>query len=201
MLQDSLKDLIIGERAIDRMATTTTYSELYEAWEDYLIRIERAWERAHRAVKKKNGFQQWFKPYAKLRDDDPLLNYLRHARSAETHAISKTLDKPIQLLVRDKLGRPFGVNNVQYKLNDGVLDIHIDTPESDLLLDYGVSVIPTDPHLVRFKNRGVWYELPSTHLGNPIRIFHPVVIARMGLAFYRGFIEEAMNYFRENTKK
>lgn len=196
MMEDCLRDLDIAERAIERMARAKKFPELYEAWEDFLFRIERAWQRAETNLKQKKGFQQWFKPYADLRRKDPLLRFLKQARNAETHAVSKTLDKPIQFFFRDKLGRPFGVRSIQQELKDGVLTINVDTPDRDLLLSYEVSVIPTSPHLVRFKNRGAWYEPPKRHLGNRVQQdLHPVDAAKTGLAFYRGFVREAIARF------
>ncbi len=192
-LNASLQDLQVAERAIERMAEATRFRDLYEAWEDYLFRIERAWERTERALRREKGFQQWFKPYTDLKKRDPLLRFLAHARDAETHAVSNTLDKPVELSVKEKFGRPFSVRNISSEFKDGVLDINIDSP--DVLMQYDVSVLPTDPILIRFKNRGVWYNPPRSYLGNGLQDLHPVVAAKLGLDFYKSFLKEAISKF------
>lgn len=120
-----------------------------------------------RAIRcEKGSQQQWFKPYAQLRKRDPLLVFLAHARNAETHAVCPTIDKPIRVMVRDKAGVPFSIKSITSTLDDGVLTIDIDTASHDSLLDYEAHVLPTAPMLVRFRDRGVWYEVPNSHRGN-----------------------------------
>ena len=193
LLTGCVQDLDIAERAIQRMAEARLFPDLYEAWQDFLYRTERSWEQAERVLRTKKGFQQWFKPYADLRKKDALLRFLRQARHAETHAVSSTVEKPIMLLFRDKLGRPFSVSQITTTFKDGTLTINVDTP--DVFLTYDASVLPTDPKLVRFKNRGKWYNPPKSHLGNGLQELHPVIAAKLGLQFYRGFIQEAINKF------
>jgi hypothetical protein len=153
--------------------------------------MERAWEHAERAIKSEKGFQQWFKPYAQLRKRDPLLLFLSHARNAETHAVCPTIDKPIKVMVRDKGGIPFSIESIKSTLEDGVLTIDIDTAAHDSLLDYEAHILPGAPTLVRFRDRGVWYEIPASHMKKPIHGLHPVDAAGLALEFYKGFIKEA----------
>jgi hypothetical protein len=121
----ALGDLEIAERAIGRMSLATQFSAFHEAWQDFLFRMERAWEHAERAIKVEKGFQQWFKPYAQLRKRDPLLLFLAHSRNAETHAVGPTIDRPIRLMVRDKAGAPFRIESITSTLEDGVLTTNV----------------------------------------------------------------------------
>ena len=57
------KDLGIAQKAIDKMKETTSFLEFQENWENFLFRIERAWESTERRLKHKKGIQQWHKPY------------------------------------------------------------------------------------------------------------------------------------------
>jgi len=192
-LEPALHDLEIAERAIDRMATADQFDVFYEAWQDFLYRIERAWGYSERRLSRMTEFDKWFAPYATLRRKDPLLRFLKQARNAETHAVSPTLDKPISLSFRDKLGRPFRVHDIRAEFKDGVLTINIDTP--DRLLAFDASVIPADPRLIRFKNWGEWYNPPKSRLGNRTEDLHPVIAAKLGLQFYRAFVKEGISKF------
>lgn len=185
----SHKDLEVAEKAINIMASTMSFSDFEEAWQIFLYRIQRAWERCERKISKENGFQQWFIPYKKLRKNDSLLVFLKQARDAETHAVSGTIVKPLELLLQDKFNRPFHIDKIDFTFKDGVLEIDIKTP--DHFLEYDLDVKPSDPKLVKFKNRGIEYNPPQKHLGNPIENLHPVVAAKLGLSFYRSFICEA----------
>lgn len=185
------RDLGIAEHAIATMSAARQFPEFHEAWQDFLFRIERAWEQVEREIRSEKGFQQWFKPYAKLKKEDPLLLFLAHARNVETHAVSATVDKPMRLLMRDKLGTPFSIKSIRSTLEDGTLTIDIDTAAHDLLLDYEVRLLPAGPVLTSFKDRGVLYEIPTSHLKRPLNGVNPIEAARLGLGFYRGFIAEA----------
>jgi hypothetical protein len=182
------------------MADATTLTEFQHAWQDFLLRIERAWEMAERQLRGQAGFQQWSKPYSERRKKDPLLQFLHQARHAETHGISDTVGKPLELLLRDKYGRKFDFRGARGEFKDGVLTIDLQTQHPAKDLD--ISVVPTNPILVRFKNRGKWYNPPTSHLGNRLTDVHPVEAARLGLAFYRTFIGNALGWFtREKASR
>lgn len=183
------KDLDIANKAIDCMKSTTDFSEFQESWENFLFRIERAWEFTERTLKSKKGFQQWHKPYTDLRKKDPLLVFLRQARNAEMHSVSPTVTKPLKMSVVDKSGRGFQLNSISSRLENGTLTIDMDSP--DILLDLDTRIVPTDPEVVRFKNRGKWYNPPWQHLRKRIRDLHPVALAELGLVFYRAYVNEA----------
>jgi hypothetical protein len=183
------KDLHIANREIDCMKSTTDFSEFQESWENFLFRIERAWEFTERTLKWKKGFQQWHKPYTDLRKKDPLLVFLRQARNAEMHSVSPTVTKPLKMAVVDKSGRGFQLNSISSRLENGTLTIDLDSP--DILLDLDTRIVPTDPEVVRFKNRGKWYNPPWQHLRERIRDLHPVALAELGLVFYRAYVNEA----------
>lgn len=183
------KDLDIANKAIDCMKYTTDFSEFQESWENFLFRIERAWEFTERTLKSKQGFQQWHKPYTDLRKKDSLLVFLRQARNAEMHSVSPTVTKPLKMAVVDKSGRGFQLNSISSRLENGTLTIDLDSP--DILLDLDTRILPTDPEVVRFKNRGKWYNPPWEHLRERIRDLHPVALAELGLVFYRAYVNEA----------
>lgn len=191
-LERCVSDLDIADSAVQRMADTKSLTEFQQAWQDFLFRIERAWETAERSLRNQAGFQQWFKPYSELRKKDSLLRFLHQARHAETHGISDTVGKPLKLQLQDKYGRRFDFRGARADLKDGLLTI--DVKSLHPAQDFNVSVVPTAPELVRFRNRGKWYNPPTSHLKNRLTTLHPVDAAKLGLAFYRAFISEAQSW-------
>jgi hypothetical protein len=190
------RDLEIAAECLDRMKKLENFQEFYRHWQDFLFRIEKAWESAQRDLQRMPGFQQWFGFYAEQERKDPLLIYLAHARDAETHSIWQTVDRPFRVLIREKYGYPFRLKSIKSTLGeDGVLSIDLQTSAEDSLLSYEASIVPTSPALQKFKNRGNWYNLPRTHLERSLPSTHPVDVAALGLAFYRAFIAEASYKF------
>ena len=189
-LINSQQDLDIAKNQIEVMATTKNFKVFYEAWENYLIRIERSWERAERILRDRKGIQQWIKPYKVLRKKDPLLKYLKQARNAETHAVTNTMGLDTKIAVKDKLGRPFTVRNIKTSIENKTLNIDIDTGYDALFL-YEANVIPSVPKFTKIVNRGKRYNPPVTHLGNDVGNIHPVDAAKNGLMFYQAFLAEA----------
>ncbi|QAB15671.1 hypothetical protein [Hydrogenovibrio thermophilus] len=183
------KDLDIARKAIDNMKSTQDFSEFQESWENFLFRIERAWEFTERTLKSRKGFQQWHKPYTDLRKKDSLLVFLKQARNAEMHSVSPTVTNPLKMTIVESNGRKFQINSISSKLEDGTLTIDLDSP--DILLDLDTRIIPTAPEVMRFKNRGKWFNPPWQHLKKRIRDLHPVALAELGLTFYNTYVHEA----------
>lgn len=189
ILSKAKRDLMIAKKAIKRMNEAKQLSELVEEWENFLYRIERAWEFTARVLKDKKTIQQWHKPYTTLRKKDDLLIYLKQARNSEMHCISETTTKPIKFLIQDQSGHGLQIDSIDTKFEDGKLTIDLKSP--DLFPKASAKLIPTVPQVMRFKNRGVWYEPPSHHLKKKIKDLHPASLAKLGLTFYKTYIEDA----------
>lgn len=176
------------EKLINEMAAASHLDEYTSAWEDFLYRLERAWERTERAYKDEKWFERLFAPYRWLRKGDPVLKYLKNARNAETHTLQGTLVSSLNIAIRDKCGRGFSIDRIQTSFVDGCLTINVDTP--DILLDFDADVGRGTPSLKEFRNRKDWYKPPKTHLGNRLSSNNPVVVAKLGLDMYRSLVKE-----------
>jgi hypothetical protein len=183
------RDLEIASNEINKMKITSDFNEFQESWENFLLRIERAWEFTERNLKNVKGFQQWHRPYSTLRKKDPLLIFLKQARNAEMHRTSPTVSKPLEMVMKDRSGRGFLLDSISSKLENGTLSINLESP--DILFNIEAHIVPTDPEIIKFKNRGKWYNLPWHHLKERIIDLHPVAIAEMGLTFYKSYIIDA----------
>lgn len=186
------RDLEIAEKAIQNMKRTTNFREFRENWENFLFRIERAWEHTERTLNKRKGSQKWHQPYQEIRKKDPLLIYLRQARNSEVHSISDTVTKPLKLAITDKSGRGFLLNRVSTHFEDGIMTVDIDSP--DILLDVDTQILPTNPGVLRFKNRGKWFNPPWQHLRKRINSHHPAHLASLAISFYQSYVNEAESW-------
>lgn len=195
-MNTSSRDLAIASGAVESMAAATDFSVFERHWQDYLMRIEMAWEAAHRAMQSKGGSaQKWISSNAQIRKKDPLLRYLKNARDAETHVVEPTLGQGIALSVRDRLGRPFRLDSATVELKDGTLTFNLDTPDEHL--DWIPELLPGDPHLKRFKCRGAWHNPPYEHMGQRLSDIHPVAVSKLGLEFYRARVNEAEEFHKK----
>lgn len=183
------RDLDIAASEIEKMKQTRSFSEFQEGWENFLFRIEHAWELTERTLRGNGGFERWHKPYTDLRKKDPLLVFLKQARNSEMHSICSTVSKSLKMKVSDKTGRGINISSISSGVDKGVLTVSIETP--DLLPDVSADIVPTDPKLSRIKNRGKWYNPPWSHLKERINDLHPVSVAELGYSFYRGYVSEA----------
>ena len=184
-MQQTSVDLQIAREAIERMANTESFAEFHRHWQDFLFRLERAWEGALGRVKSLRGgpAQSWISSNSALRKKDSLLRYLKHARDAETHVLGETVENVLELSFEDRFRRNFRVNSVSTRIEGTTLVVELDSPDDHL--EWQGSVKPGDPRLLRFKSRGVWYNPPTEHLGNRLENVHPVALALLGYEFYK----------------
>lgn len=177
-----------AEKHLGEMADTNLVSDYEAAWQDFLYRLERIWERIVQQYQKEPWFHGLHGPYAILRKKDPLVRYLKQARNAETHTFSGTISSPLSVRMRDKFGYPFSIRELSTDFKNGVLTLSINTDE--LFFEPDIEVSRNEPHLVRFKSRGKWYNPPNAHLGNVLESKDPVIIGKLGLEFSNSFISE-----------
>lgn len=168
------------------MASATRLSDLKTAWESVLFRLERAWERTERAVSTSGGgvAQSWLSANAKLRRADPLLQYLKQARNAETHSLSSSVASNPLISITDRFGRPFTMDRVRVVVDGTTLKIELNSLE--IGMEWQSRIGASDPKLQAIVARGIRYDPPRRHLGNRIDNDHPVFITTLGIDFYKG---------------
>lgn len=183
------RDLDIAKKEVEKMADATDFLDFEESWQNFLFRIEKAWDYTESVMGKNPKWQKWKSKHSSMRRKDPLLRFLKQARSAETHSVSPTIGKDIVLSLKERTGQPFSVENVSVSFEDGVLTWGVNT--NDKTLDLEPSVLPGNPKLIRFQNRGEWYNPPTMHLNKRLNDPHPVAAALLCIDYYRGAISEA----------
>ena len=181
------KELQTAERAISSMKKATNFDEFEESWKVFLACIEKCWIKAERCCQsEKNKFQPWQGLYVKLRKKDRLLHYLKQARDADHHSI--------QEIVEHKKGG-YGIRSLfsRHKIEKMIIQNHVITEyKGDPIL---VESFPEKIELLRFKNRGKWFNPPTQHLNKKLTHNDPISIAEKGLEFYRKFLSDAEEKF------
>ena len=168
------------------MRESRSFADFEEGWKAFLTALEKAWAKLELAAKHSNNsrFQPWAGPYAKLRRTDPLLKYLRHARNADHHTLSDSVNFSPQKLTVKVPGGPGPVYIERLEMRKGRIDYKGSHP---LEMDYAAPRL----ELLRVKDRGEWYNPPNQHLGRPLTAQDPLAVAEQGLAFYRAAIDDA----------
>lgn len=189
-LRHSKAELRSALRAIEGMKEAETMEDFEEEWKQYLTCLEKVWAKVERTCKpQQNTFQPWQGKFQALRKKDMLLRYLKQARDADNHSIQDlTAIKPGQMTINF----PSGSGRIDHLYID---NSRVVSYSGDPMIE---TVTPPHPIAVPIRNNGVWYNPPTSHLGNNVPNLHPITIAELGIEFYSNYLEEVENkFFRE----
>jgi hypothetical protein len=168
-LHHASKELIAAIDFYERMHRNhlAEFAAFESDWREFLQKIERVWNKIQAAVCQYPGWRKIESEINRLRSEDPLLSYLRHARNADEHSI--------QNVASDWDGRlrasQIGATSVRVEWD------------------------PWDRPLLPVKNRGVLYQPPREHLGMDFTdrlkkgTAEPIVVADLALHFYKNLLD------------
>jgi hypothetical protein len=177
-LRASKAELTVAENAIKRMREAATHDAFAEAWRQFLDSIEKLWNKAERACQPVHQrFAPWQGKYTALRRSDELLRYVKQARDADNHSIQEIL-APVHAGVVVK--GPVTISSGKIHGSGEVEGLRTDRP---IKIEKYEKLMP-----VKVKNSGHWCDVPTQHLGKPLRDPNPLSVAELTLAFYRDFI-------------
>jgi hypothetical protein len=171
------------------MRAARAFDELEDGWRDYLGALEKAWLKAERECQTVRAeFEPWQQQFRAERKSDPLLRYLSHARNADTHTIQDTLNQtPPGIGLGPAYGNSWYIDRLEIS-NGQITHYSGDKPMK-------VTFIPGRLELLTVVDRGVSYEPPKSHRGEPLSKTDPVSVAVLGLTYYEAFVEEAERRF------
>jgi hypothetical protein len=163
-LYQAAEEIELTGAALTRMGKVGVrpIKELEDAWADFLIHVERIWNKLLAAGRGLPGWQAIESEISKLRKTDPLLRYVHHARNAGEHTIQEF--------------------SVDWK---GPIKIENLTSTS-----FTASVPPWDRPLLAVRDRGAIYMPPREHLGVSLQdklgkgLPEPFLVAQIALRFY-----------------
>lgn len=192
MVEDPLKhprlELVAARKALADMQAAKSMDEFEVEWRVCLNHLEKLWQKVERSCQHVRAqFQPWQGQFHTLRRKDMLLRYLKQARDADNHSIQDVTK--IQPGSRGyKFVNPLGGYIKRMEIRDGEV-VHY---EGDPMI---VEETPPHPTAIPIKNNGEWFNPPTSHLGQPIPIPHPVVLAELGIAFYADFLGKVEERF------
>lgn len=180
-------ELAKARAAIDEMHNAKTLDAFEEAWKKFLGRLERVWNKGESHFGKSPRWNGWKAQFVGLRKTDPLLSYLCNARGADEHTVN-------EIVGRETGG--IGINPVEgnslyierMEINNG--NIFIKSPQK-----IRVEFFPARTMLLPVTNRGRVYDVPSSHLGNPVNQRNVIAIAELAAQFYEQFLTKAEEFF------
>lgn len=186
-LSHSEKELRQAEAAVRQMRQARNAGEFEGAWKEYLHRVERVWNKSHRAYQD-GAYEPWRGTYAEARRTDPLLRYLKQARDADEHTVEPIITRePGGVAIGAVTAGPVYVEEMT--ISDGVVRIKNAQP------GLAITVVPGRWRLLPAASRGVATPPPTEHAGRPLGGTDPVSVADMGLAYYRVFLSAARGRF------
>ncbi|MBL8667183.1 MAG: hypothetical protein JNM48_06950 [Rhodospirillales bacterium] len=179
--------------AFRSLLQTTTFEDVNAAWSDFLIASHGIYTKLEQGAKSSQKSTYWFGKKKCERKQDPLLNYLHHARNSDEHRLDPiTFEEPAQVYTsgdtKGRVGEAIIGNQITGGL--GVKSHAITLRYSD---GGGVSIKITNPQpkLARVKNYNVYYDPPLSHLGSSLEDSSLIRVAELGLLYFDRLVAEA----------
>lgn len=175
-----LNKLEVMEKAAD-------VQRLSDGWLDLLNEAQRVFLKMKKATEGCSA-KGWYDRIQYQRTSDDMLRYLLHARNADEHGISKITE-----VERGGIGIQVGgdgyVEHMEINNAAGRVDIKY-RGKNPLHFKF----IPGEVKLLPVFDRGIKYDVPTTHLGRPIEA-KPLAVAKLTAEYLKSLIEEAEKKF------
>lgn len=187
------------EKAKDRLASAKArlkdlevskdYDSARRYWYDFLLSSNAVFSVLEQGAKGFGKSEAWLGKKRRERKIDPLLSYLHHARNADEHDVPSVVELDRQKMVFVADGKPTAA------LEDIVGNVgrfHYTSNEPpDLTKVTEIRVYPDRAKLIRVKDRGVYYDPPTEHLGSPIEDNGPIAVAKLMVQYLEPMISDA----------
>lgn len=177
--------LVKVEEAIAKLENAPTFDAVEVAWTDFLTATATIYSKLEQGSKTSGTSTAWFGRVKKLRKTDELLCYLHHARNSEEHGIEDTAH-------RKAIGAEFVLPNGKRSI------LRFEDPNVVLKEQHEPGKVPINriiryTDVVRVRDRGVYYDPPTEHLGETIDTRDPVELASFALPYLQALLAEAEN--------
>lgn len=180
-LDDARRRLAKAADARDRMEGGAHQGALLDAWDDFLIAAAGVYSKLEQGAKDDKASAAWYQGRKQARKHDDLLRYIHHARNSEEHTIAGSVDQ---------VGFRFTDCGKDVRLVDrgpGRLpDVVVPATSSGSL-----KILPPGARLLPVRDRGVVYDPPSTHLGQPIEGRNPYMVTKLAVEYLAAMVTEA----------
>jgi hypothetical protein len=154
-----------------------------EHWKDLLHHIERVWTKSLHKYDAHQGWRALRVKYESLRNDDPLLSYVKNARDTDEHTVNEIVQhEPGGIGINAAEGNSLYIERMEI----GRGKISIKSPQR-----IRVDFIPGKTKLLPVVKRDRNYDVPTTHLGDVLDPTNVIEVAEIVVTFYEGFLDEA----------
>jgi hypothetical protein len=149
-------------------------------WKDLLHHIERVWTKALHKYDSHSGWRALRTKYESLRNNDPLLSYLKNARDADEHTVNEIVaHEPGGIGINPAEGNALYIEHMEIARGR----ISIKSPQR-----IRVDFIPGKTKLLPVVKRDRTYDIPTAHRGDVIDPTNVIDVAEKALTFYEGFL-------------
>ena len=162
--------------------------QFHEAWYGFLTAAKSVYTALETGSKVSPQSKQWYGGKARERRDDELLQYVYQARNDDEHGLGAIVEQvPGSLSIG--VAKPGYSNAIQL---DGFLGPGGTLKVTSLdNLPVLTEITPSHVALVAVDARGVIYQPPTKHLGNPLASKLPLPVAELMIVYLEGLITEA----------
>jgi hypothetical protein len=192
-LEAAKEKLQHAREKVSAMTAATDIRILARLWEEFLtlqqqvfLRLSKAFERGHS--------KSWSDAVINEKRSDDMLRYVMHARNADEHGINSISEANMgKVTINPRQGMTLSVNRM-------VVDTRGPTPiiamDPETAANATITFIPASVKVLPVRDRGVDYNPPTSHLGDPI-ISSPISIAEMTISYLEKKIHEGETRFRQ----
>jgi hypothetical protein len=177
------------------MENADSFKKIEEGWSDFLTMANRVYVKLEQGAKVSGPSKGWFGLKIHERKVDPLLKYIKNARDVDEHGLQQITDRQ-DAGVGVKF--PTATNDAPVivksgRIAGGQISFELEDPNTPVT----IRIIPSTVKLVEVINRGVRYQPPEEHMGQPIPQIHPiahphpVAVARLTVSHLDALIGEA----------
>jgi hypothetical protein len=167
-------------RALEGMKAAQSPDDLENYWGEFLMAAGSFYSKLENGAKAAPKSGAWFGRKKHERKIDEVLRYVHHARNSDEHGI-----KRITVRQSSKVELPPGAEVKLKCLKDGVWTVI----ESNMPLEFADDIVSLER--VHDEKHDDWYEVPTQHLGQPLKGPTPISLAELTLAYLSAMLGEA----------
>jgi hypothetical protein len=167
--------------SLTAIATANDFTAVETHWAAFLVAAGRVFTKLEQGAKLLDKSKAWWGNQLHRRRTDPLLRYLWHARNADEHTL------------QDVTQRHHGSAKIVEPTKEEIAALNQalekeTRPWTPLGM---VEWLPDHVELLPVVDRGVRYDPPASHLGNPIVGSSPAHLAELMLTYLDAMVKEA----------
>ncbi|MEO1490143.1 MAG: hypothetical protein AAFR88_12025, partial [Pseudomonadota bacterium] len=176
-----------ARKAIERLKNNPSPGETKDAWTDFLLAASAIYSKLEQGAKSSPKSEAWYGRMKKERKDDPLLQYIHHARNSDEHgltAITKEVHRTMLKHPHINLTAELFADNPEAGEQDwqfivakpGAADEIVPAQKVGKKAGVGLADVTDDRY-------GDTFPVPNSHLGNEMKLDKPALAAEAAFEY------------------